>query len=82
MPSIVPTRAVAIFYFLAIFLVVGIINGMAQWIAPNSGFASWIDLHFDTVFFWAFGIFLFYMIGMTFWQAFFPPKDQDGNTNG
>ena len=82
MPSNVSTRAVAILYFLVVFLVAAAVSWVAQSIAPKSGLASWIDMHFDAVFFWALGIFLIYMLGMTFWQAFFPPKDQDGNENG
>jgi len=72
---------VGAFYFLAVFLVVACLNGAIQIIAPGSEAAAWLSLHFFTVIIWMLGIFVAYMLGLSFWQAFFPRKD-GSNRNG
>ena len=76
-------RIIGLFYFVAVAVMVFGSAALIRWVAPDSSLSRFVGARLDAIFYLALGAFIFYVIGLTFWQAFFPPNEaSDERNNG
>jgi len=79
----ISNRIIGVFYFVSVAAMVFGSAAVIRLIAPDSSVSRFIDARLDGIFYFALGAFIFYVIGLAFWQAFFPPSEaSDGRSNG
>ncbi|MDQ8754756.1 hypothetical protein RCO27_00810 [Sphingosinicella sp. LHD-64] len=79
-PSLVRSRAVALFYSVIVAVAVFGSAALLDWTAPSSPMNRFVQENLDTIFVAGFVLFLFYTVGLVFWQAFFPVERKKNGT--
>jgi hypothetical protein len=68
------SRFVGVMYFIVIAVLVSGVAGVLRAVFPASSATTFVDAHLFEIIIWTLVVFVAYSVGLSFWQAFFPPK--------